>query len=183
MTKLNAKTYPIKDNKNIEISNIIPNRKTPGNVAVCFSGGGSRAMIASVGQMRALKEIVDPKSRENILSQTKLLSSVSGGSWTSLVFSYLKKDVVDDEFLNKVVSDPSQLTLKAESIRQDRATVLSTLPDKCYMKRLEALEPAKLLLRLILLMKVANVALPDLWNTLIGSVFSKTIRFIQRIIR
>ena len=49
---------------------------TPGNVGVCLSGGGSRALSAGMGQLRGLSYL-------NLLGQVKALSTVSGGSCKS----------------------------------------------------------------------------------------------------
>ena len=49
---------------------------TPGHVAVCISGGGSRAMTAGMGQLRALKHL--QLNGESLLDQTRALSTVSG---------------------------------------------------------------------------------------------------------
>src|SRR6266478_2709483 len=47
---------------------------TPGNVAVCLSGGGSRAMTAGMGQLLALENVLSGNA--SLLSQTKMLSTV-----------------------------------------------------------------------------------------------------------
>src|SRR4051794_24334499 len=51
---------------------------TPGNVGVCLSGGGSRALTAGMGQLRALNKIT--ANGQSLLAQAKALSTVSGGS-------------------------------------------------------------------------------------------------------
>jgi len=48
---------------------------------LCFSGGGSRSMALSIGQMRGLKQL-------GLLEKAGYTSSVSGGSWAATVFSY-----------------------------------------------------------------------------------------------
>ena len=49
------------------------------NTGVCFSGGGTRAQCATVGQLRALSQL-------GLLSELRYISSVSGGSWASSAF-------------------------------------------------------------------------------------------------
>src|ERR1700727_600233 len=60
---------------------------TPGNVGVCLSGGGSRALTAGMGQLRALNKIT--ANGQSLLAQAKALSTVSGGSWLGVPFIYL----------------------------------------------------------------------------------------------
>lgn len=61
---------------------------TPGNVGVCLSGGGSRALTAGMGQLRALSYLT--VNGQPLLSQVKALSTVSGGSWLGVPFEYLR---------------------------------------------------------------------------------------------
>src|SRR5580700_11294480 len=61
---------------------------TPGNVGVCLSGGGSRALTAGMGQLRALTKLVAANG-QSLLAQVKALSTVSGGSWIGVPFIYL----------------------------------------------------------------------------------------------
>ncbi|MCO7187806.1 MULTISPECIES: hypothetical protein [unclassified Pseudoalteromonas] len=77
---------------------------TPGNVGICFSGGGSIAMIAALGQMRALNDM-------GVLGQARAISTVSGGSWAVVPFTYLPDHIDDATFLGPFVEDPSTLTL------------------------------------------------------------------------
>ncbi|MCU0289535.1 MAG: patatin-like phospholipase family protein, partial [Acidobacteria bacterium] len=76
---------------------------TPGNVGVCLSGGGSRAMTAGMGQLRGLKEL-------KLLENTKAISTVSGGSWVGVPFAYLDcPNCSDDDYLGIYIK-PSVLT-------------------------------------------------------------------------
>ena len=62
--------------------------QTPGNVAVCLSGGGSRALSAGMGQLKGLAAVrLTPDAP--LLSRVKALSTVSGGSWVGVPFVYL----------------------------------------------------------------------------------------------
>lgn len=48
---------------------------------VCFSGGGTRAMTCAAGQMKALHDL-------DLWQHFGYISSVSGGSWASSIFTY-----------------------------------------------------------------------------------------------
>ena len=73
-------------------------------VGVCFSGGGSRALSAAMGQMRGLKYL-------GLLDDVFFISSVSGGTWASASYTYLPAQYDDDDFLGLTVPNPHDLTL------------------------------------------------------------------------
>jgi len=68
-----------------------------GNVAICLSGGGSRALSAGIGELKALETV--SLSSNSLLSQAIALSTVSGGSWLGVPFVYLPVSVSDAHFL------------------------------------------------------------------------------------
>jgi hypothetical protein len=72
-------------------------------VGVCFSGGGSRALSAAMGQLRGLKYL-------NLLDDVFFISSVSGGTWASATYTYLPPQYDDDDFLGLTVVNPGDLT-------------------------------------------------------------------------
>lgn len=74
---------------------------TPGNVGVALSGGGSRALSAGMGQLRALAALRN--DGRSLLSQVKALCAVSGGAWLSVPYIYLRGDVSDEDFLGVMV--------------------------------------------------------------------------------
>lgn len=86
---------------------------TPGNVGLCLCGGGSRALSAGMGQLRALRHLCTSDGT-SLLSQTKAISTVSGGSWLGITFEYQAR-VSDDIFLNHY-ENPADLT--QEGIKQ-----------------------------------------------------------------
>jgi hypothetical protein len=90
------------------------NSATPGDVAVCLSGGGSRAMTAGMGQLLALETLLSGKA--SLLSQTKLLSTVSGGSWVGVPFTFLTPGTTDEAFLGGPYTDPASLTVEGISV-------------------------------------------------------------------
>lgn len=57
------------------------------NTGVCFSGGGARAMIMAMGQMRFLHQYRD---------SIGYISSVSGGSWASAIYTYSQSNTIND---------------------------------------------------------------------------------------
>jgi hypothetical protein len=72
-------------------------------VGVCFSGGGSRSLSCTMGQLRGLKYL-------GLLDEVFFISSVSGGTWASASFTYLPTQYDDDDFLGLPVADPGNLT-------------------------------------------------------------------------
>jgi len=73
-------------------------------LGVCFSGGGSRALSCALGQLSALNSMLIPNSKESVLSQVPYISSVSGGSWASVLYTFLPETingqpVSDSDFL------------------------------------------------------------------------------------
>lgn len=81
---------------------------TNGGVGICLSGGGSRAMGAGIGQLQAL-EMLTTGSGESLLSQIVAMSTVSGGGWVGIPFTYLPSSVSDAQFLGSY-TDPAALT-------------------------------------------------------------------------
>ncbi len=106
---MNAPTYQARltSTPPLTVEGVTGGQSTPGNVGVCLSGGGTRALTAGMGQLRALKYL--QANGKSLLSQVKALSTVSGGSWLGVTYAYLKGDTTDDQFLNKYVADPGGL--------------------------------------------------------------------------
>src|SRR5687768_10286357 len=135
------------------------NTETPGNVAVCLSGGGSRAMTAGMGQLLALETL--QLGNASLLSQTKMISSVSGGSWVSVPFSFLTPGTTDTEFLGGPYTDPGSLTVAG----------LSVLDSSCVASGItRGFTLVDLAVAAVVLYKVA-VPADMLWQVLIGSAF------------
>ena len=100
--------------------------QTPGNVGICLSGGGSRALSAGMGQLRALSYL--QLDGQSLLSQTKAISTVSGGSWLGVTFEFLTSGTSDSAFLNDYVPDQGQLVPTAEP-GHPVAEILDELPE------------------------------------------------------
>ena len=65
---------------------------------VCFSGGGTRALSAAMGQLRALTKL-------KLIGQIDYISCVSGGSWAGSLYTYYNTGPTggDAQFLGPVV--------------------------------------------------------------------------------
>lgn len=79
-------------------------------IGVCFSGGGSRALSAAMGQYRGLMNKRD-KNGVPYIDRVGTISSVSGGTWASSIYIYLPKEFTYDELIGGV-AQPSELRWK-----------------------------------------------------------------------
>jgi len=82
-------------------------------LGICLSGGGSRALTCALGQLSELNAMTMPNGQP-ILSPSQYISSVSGGSWASLLYTFLPytingTNVSDADFLIQPVP-PQSLT-------------------------------------------------------------------------
>jgi hypothetical protein len=130
-----------------------------GNVGVSLSGGGSRALTAAMGQLRALKKL--NANGRSLLAQTKALSTVSGGAWLGVPFVYLPPGAPSDAaYLGPWIDDQSTLTpAMLEHLPAGNAGVPISSP----------LFAPRLLAAQALLLRSALRVPPDmLWQTLIG---------------
>ncbi|MCG8619855.1 MAG: hypothetical protein MI802_26845 [Desulfobacterales bacterium] len=85
------------------------------NTGICFSGGGSRAMTCAWGQLTGLKGL-------GITDRARYISSVSGGTWASAVFSYLPGHITDGDLLGDYVP-PEHLSLQGGKGKLDVNTL------------------------------------------------------------
>src|SRR5687767_4767891 len=74
------------------------------NVGICFSGGGTRALSATMGQLRGLLSFGG-------LNNVDYISCVSGGSWASTAFAYYKAGAASDEEFLGPITEPASITL------------------------------------------------------------------------
>ncbi|MBL8298071.1 MAG: hypothetical protein JNN30_06925 [Rhodanobacteraceae bacterium] len=141
---------------------------TPGNVGVCLSGGGSRAMIAGMGQLRALRYLKTPDGRD-LLGQARAISCVSGGAWLAVPFAYLQDSTTDDQYLNLYVADPGRLVLTPTQGHLPQE-VLSQLPpgNAGQAAADRSFGAIPLALEVLFLHKFMKVPTPFLWQTAIG---------------
>ena len=61
---------------------------------------------------------IRPRLRNELglLGKTKALSTVSGGSWATVPFTYLPDNISDEEFLGGYVDNPGELTLNDQPL-------------------------------------------------------------------
>ena len=132
---------------------------TPGNVGVCLSGGGSRALTAGMGQLRALNKLT--ANGQSLLAQAKALSTVSGGSWLGVPFIYLPPGSSSDAaYLGPWIEDQSTLT----------PAILAQLPAGNAGVPISSplFAPELLAVQALLLHAVLRVPPDMLWQTIIG---------------
>lgn len=162
------KAGTVESDGGLRIDRFVTPPETPGNVGICLSGGGSRAMTAGMGQLRALKHV--RLNGKSLLAQTRALSTVSGGSWVGQTFTYLSGATTDDAFLNRYVEDPARLVPTATP-GHGQSETLSELPEgnlgRCIGSRM--FSPVGLGVSAYLLWKFLRVPPEMLWQTLVGS--------------
>ena len=73
---------------------------------VCFSGGGTRALAAAYGQLRALTHL-------GLMHDVGYLSCVSGGSWAAVPYTYYETGAQGDEELLGPVSAPEEIDMRS----------------------------------------------------------------------
>jgi hypothetical protein len=86
-----ASLYP--DSSYFPESNLLEHRP---NTAISFSGGGSRAYIAAMGYLAALRDL-------DLLKNVRYIGGISGGSWATIAFTYLQNHTDDNAFLGEIV--------------------------------------------------------------------------------
>ncbi len=69
---------------------------------ICFSGGGSRALSAAMGQLRGL-------AASGQLAQYGWMSTVSGGTWAGTIWNWAEASISDETLLGPYVADPGAL--------------------------------------------------------------------------
>ena len=99
------------------IANLYPAATQDGStqpvLGICLSGGGSRALSCALGQLSALNGMTMPDGQP-ILGPAQHISSVSGGSWASVLYTFLPQtineiNVSDADFLIQPIA-PNLLT-------------------------------------------------------------------------
>lgn len=132
---------------------------TPGNVGVCLSGGGSRALTAGMGQLQALAYLT--ANGKPLLAQVKALSTVSGGSWLGVPFEYLRPSgSADGAYLGVFNPNQANLTI-AELGNLPAGNAGVPLTSDFFLPELLAVE-------CILLYEFLGVPAPMLWATVIA---------------
>lgn len=75
------------------------------DTGVCFSGGGSRAMSAAMGQMRGLRAL-------GLLGRARYMSCVSGGSWAGTIYTFVPASTDDSVLLGHHLQ-PGKITSRS----------------------------------------------------------------------
>lgn len=96
------------------------------NMGLCFSGGGSRALTCAWGQMLGLQSL-------NSMEKFRYISSVSGGTWASSIYSYLPTTISDETLLGTYRS-PKDLTL--EEVSKLTSQSFGEVPNNLGIKKL-----------------------------------------------
>ena len=139
-------------------STFVP-RNTPGNVGICLSGGGSRAFSAGIGQLQALQTL--QANGSSLLNQTRALSTVSGGGWIGIPFTFLPAGLRDSDFLGSYVP-PGKLTYDG----------LGKLPPRGIANHITSgFSIADLAVQALLLYEEYDVPSSELWQVLMGETF------------
>ncbi len=105
--------YPKNTAHNPTAANADMKRKS---IGVCFSGGGSRSLTCTWGQLIALHNMSDGNGK--LLDQVRYISSVSGGTWASALYTFHPQAIDDSEFLGPAY-DPSKLYYGGEHVPSD----------------------------------------------------------------
>ncbi len=176
--KSRTKLYPFASNNSLKVSQLIDTKGTK-NTAICFSGGSSKALISAAGQLRAIKTLNNKDG--NLLEQTRLISSVSGGSWLTGIFSYINNSIHDDELLGKYVADQSRLVLTAHNKSIDPSLILDYLPENHVGHRIDSdkINIVQSIIFCLFLHLFRKVPLDKIWSTFIGLKLLKKYNIFQ----
>src|SRR5271170_350284 len=95
---------------------------------VCLSGGGSRALTCALGQLSSLNSLPAPNnSGETLLSRFQYISSVSGGSWANVLYTFLPSNITDADFL---ITPAAPGSLTASAMATMGSTCLGIVPQR-----------------------------------------------------
>ena len=98
---INARTWP-SSNEKLSFPEDEHNLQKTG---ICMSGGGTRAMVCAVGQLKGLVKL-------GLIGDVGYISCVSGGSWASVPFTYYTEGAMNDDELLGTIIPPADLTLE-----------------------------------------------------------------------
>ena len=125
------------------------------DIGIALPSGGLRACVYSLGVLRGLQHL-------GILQETKYITSVSGSSWLTSIFSY--QDITsNDIFLGKYI-EPENITLDKLSNIQNpyefTSVLYGALPWLNYLKYLI----------IYLVYRPINKNMDDLWTQVLGGI-------------
>jgi hypothetical protein len=119
-------------------------------VGVAFSGGGTRALSATMGQLRGLRAL-------GVLDDVTFLSSVSGGTWAAAPYTYLPASYSEDDLLGPVVA-PQDITVS--SLSQLPPNNLGSIPQQLSVVRV---------LEMLTSLKKQGYSSQSLWQGVVGT--------------
>ncbi|MFL5282936.1 MAG: hypothetical protein ACJ8AW_18575, partial [Rhodopila sp.] len=131
----------------------------PASVGVSLSGGGSRALTAGMGQLRALRKLT--VNGQSLLAQVRALSVVSGGAWLGVPYVYLPPSAPSDTaYLGPWIEDQASLTPE----------MLAVLPAGNAGVPISSpmFSPRLLAVQALLLHTTLQVPPDMLWQTIVG---------------
>lgn len=107
---------------------------------------------------------------QSLLSQTKALSTVSGGSWVGVTFEFLTSSTSDAAYLNEYVADPGRLVPTATP-GHSPAETLDELPPGNIGNSVSSdlFSPKALAVEAFLLYKILGTPLDFIWQALTSS--------------
>ena len=122
----------------------------PPSTGVCFSGGGTRSLVATAGQLRGL-------TATGLIADVGYLACVSGGAWAAVPYTYHAAVARDDAELLGPVVPPERLRLPA----------LAALPEG----RLD--QPATAAFERHLAAAIGDADLPrdEVWTRAVGATY------------
>lgn len=121
--------FPERSDPELAVPEVVA--REPWSFGIAFSGGGTRAASATLGQLRALHE-------QGWLDKAQYISAVSGGSWAAIPYTFLpetrraelsltEEKFTDDEFLGPYV-EPGAIDHCA----------LTAVPDRSYARAISS---------------------------------------------
>ena len=110
-------------------------------VGICLSGGGSRAYISALGQLRGLHD-------SNVLQRAMYLTGVSGGSWAAGTYAFAQPETFgnDDTILLGPITPPANVSLSGLNVmdkRSARNAVTKSLVEGVVKYILEGSSPSQ----------------------------------------
>lgn len=91
-------------------SELLKNRPS---TAIAFTGGGSRAYVAAIGQIAGLYKL-------GLIEGVRYIGGISGGSWATMVFTYANVGASDDVLLGNITM-PHELAIDKMQIMDPRS--------------------------------------------------------------
>jgi hypothetical protein len=127
-------------------------------------------MTAAMGQLRALAHVTDAAGVP-LLSRTRALSTVSGGSWAGVPWVYLSGATSDEDFLGGFVRDPARLVPTATPGHAPAETLDQLAPSNIGGRCATSFTPVDLAIHALLLRILHRTPGAMLWQALMARQF------------